>query len=225
MKALLIEDNPIYQIKLRNLINSLGYEVKITSSVRESVAYLKTEVFNLLVCDIVLSDGEFFDIDSVPFVPTIILTAYENPVYLSKALNINNSLFLVKPFSDLSFIAAVRRVTDKIVNVDDKITVFGKHKNPIDLKVSEIEAIDSQGNYSAIFTTRNEKHIVKRSAKKIIDNVLSPVFVRIQRSTYVNKSQITRVSFSDNKIFTRNKEFAVSKVFKKNIYEFHHLSN
>lgn len=230
MKVLLIEDNPIFQIKLRNILSSLCYEVIMVSSVRESVVCLKAGTFDLLICDIVLSDGDIFDIDEVPIVPTIFITAYENSTYMEKALRINDAIFIVKPFSDLSFIAAVKHVTtDKVPKIDDcesdVITVFGKHKNPIDLVIDNIEAIESEGNYSAIFTVDNGKHIVKRSAKKIIDNVIDPVFVRIKRSTYINKSKITRVLFSENKVFTLNKEFVVSKVFKKNIYEFHSLGN
>jgi DNA-binding LytR/AlgR family response regulator len=225
MQALLIEDNRIFQIKLRNILNSLGYEVTIVSSVKESVVCLKTEKFDLLICDIVLSDGEFFDIDTVPVVPTIFITAYENPTYMEKALKANNAVFIVKPFSDLTFIAAVKNVTVKVAISDDLVTVFGKYKNPITIAVSEIEAIESEGNYSAIFTINNGKYIVKRSAKKIIEKIISPDFVRVQRSTYINRSKVTRVLFAENKIFTLNQEFPVSKVYRKNIYEFHSIVN
>ena len=234
MQALLIEDNRVFQIKLRNILNSLGYEVTTASSVKESVVCLKIEKFDLLICDIVLSDGEFFDIDTVPVVPTIFITAYENPTYMEKALKANNAVFIVKPFSDLTFVAAVKNITVKVVISDDLIkavisndliTVFGKYKNPITIAISEVEAIESEGNYSAIFTINNGKYIVKRSAKKIIEKIISPDFVRVQRSTYINRSKVIRVLFAENKIFTLNQEFPVSKVYRKNIYEFHSIVN
>lgn len=230
MRVLLIEDNPIFQIKLRNLLDSLSFKVKIVASLRETAECLKIEIFDLLICDIVLSDGKFFDIDEVPVIPTIFITAYENSTYMDKALQINNSIFLVKPFSDLSFIAAVKHVTaDKVVKIDHpkskSITVFGKYRNPIILQVSEIEAIASEGNYSAIYLASNEKHILKRSARLIIQSIDSVDFVRVQRSTYIHKCKVTRVSFSENKIFTVNCKFGVSKNFKANIYEFHALNS
>lgn len=223
MTALLIEDNLIFQIKLRNIMNSLGYEVVTVSSIKETVTSFKAATFDLLICDIVLSDGEFFDINTVPNVPTIFITAYENPAYMEKALKINNALFIVKPFSDLSFIAAVKHLSGSSKNIQDTVTVFGKHKNPIDIDVNEIEAIKSEGNYSLIFTVNGDKHVVKRSAKKIIESLNNPVFARIRRSTYINKSKIAHVSLSENKVSTISKEFAVSKNFKNNIYEFYHL--
>jgi CheY-like chemotaxis protein len=142
MQALLIEDNRIFQIKLRNILNSLGYEVTIVSSVKESVVCLKTEKFDLLICDIVLSDGEFFDIDTVPVVPTIFITAYENPTYMEKALKANNAVFIVKPFSDLTFIAAVKNVTVKVAISDDLVTVFGKYKTQLLLLLVRLKQLN-----------------------------------------------------------------------------------
>jgi hypothetical protein len=124
---------------------------------------LKTEKFDFLICDIVLRDGENFNIDAVSFVPTI-------------------------------FITAVKHVTHKAIDIED-------------------------------ITTVKVEYIVKRFAKKIIQNGSSAVFVRTQKSSYMNKSKITQVTFSENNFFTLNKEFAVSKVFKIYIYEFHHFGN
>jgi DNA-binding LytR/AlgR family response regulator len=221
MKALLIEDNPIFQMRLRSLIEPYGFEVLLADSVDLAREQLNTNQFDLLVCDVVINGGTIFDVGKLPDVPVIFITSFESTDNMQETLKVKNALFLGKPFSDLTIRASIKR----LMGGDPRkfITVFGKHKNPIRISFDQIEFVESEGNYSCIFTSDNVKHVIKRSARQLMGNLRDSVFLRIRRSTFVNKTKLTRISLLESKVFTTNNESVVSKSFKKNIYEFHNL--
>lgn len=221
MQALIIEDNPIFQIRLRNLIEPYGFKIFEADSVDSARNQLDSKNFDLLVCDVILKGGTIFDVGQLPDVPIIFITASEDIAYMQETLKVKKALFLVKPFSDLTIRASVKR----LIGEDSSrfITVFGKHKNPIKIPFDQIEMVESEGNYSCIFTVDNVKHVIKRSAKQLMSKVDYAVFLRIKRSTFVNKSKLISVCLTENKVFTKNHELLVSKGFKKDMYEFHSL--
>ena len=225
MNILIVEDNPIYQIKLRNVVEQMKFKVSgITSSVAETaVCFSSSEHFDLLICDVVLKDGIVFDIVPWPDIPTLFITSMEEKDFMENSLKIKKSWFIVKPFADLSLISAITKLIENFVKPDLFITVFGKHKNPIKLPLDDILYIESEGNYSTVVTNNHIKYAVKRSAKLLIDEV-NEDFVRIRRATFINKSKITKVSMPENKVYIGTYSFIFTKEFKKNMYEFHYLA-
>lgn len=225
MNVLLIEDNPLYQIKFRNLVEQFGHKMtKIIDTVEEAELYFtQSELFDLVISDVVLGDRKVFEIRNWPTKPVIFVTAFEDVEFMKQSLKLENSIFLVKPFADLTLLSVIGKLTKTHENAQDKfITVFGKHKNPINLPISEILYIESEGNYSTIVTNNSTKYAIKRSAKVLIDDFQN-AFLRVRRSTFVNRNKISRVSIAERKVFVEQYSFDVTREFKKNIYELHHL--
>ena len=226
MNILIIEDNPVYQIKLRNIVEQMGHHVThMIETVEEARIYIqRTEQYDLLISDVVLKDGNVFEIKQWSSdVPIIFITAMEDLDYLKNSLAIKNSWFLVKPFSELSIQAAIIKLLGNLPKPENLyITVFGKHKNPINIPLSEILFLESEGNYSTIVTNNHIKYAVKRSAKLLL-NEINEYFVRIRRATFINKSKITKVSIPENRVYIGTYSFIFTKEFKKNMYEFHYL--
>jgi DNA-binding LytR/AlgR family response regulator len=225
MHVLLIEDNAAFQFKIINVLNILGYKFQVVTSVHGvQEKFTSTEKFDLIVADIMLSDGLIFDISLWPDIPTLFITAHEKEEYLESSMYHSGSLFLNKPFSDLSLRAAIQRLSEQSKALAQKtITVFGKYNNPIELPEQEVLFIDAQGNYSTVVTTADEKYVVKRSAKYLRSKLSPALFIRIQRSIYVNKTKLTKVLISKSKVFLEQHSFSVSRNYKKGLYEFHHL--
>lgn len=228
MKVLIIEDNPIEQLKLKHFAKEIGYECTVAGSVQEGKAMLQPDSdkvpFDIIISDVQLSDGIVFEITDWPDIPTVFISAYEEEDYLESALQINRSIFLNKPFTDLTLKAAIIRLTEesvKTVTDENFITVFGRHKNPIQIRLNQIIYIESEGNYATVFTTNGEKHTVKRSAKFLVDQLGDEHFVQIQRSIYVYRPKISNVILPSNEVIVGGKHIlVVSKKYKKNIYEF-----
>lgn len=225
MNILIVEDNPIYQIKLRNFFYEYGYNVvKIIDNVGEAELFFEQkEQYDLIICDVVLGDRKVFEIRNWPIKPVIFVTAFEDVEYMKQSLKLDNSIFLVKPFADLTLLSVINKFTLFKKKTSDKfVTVFGKHKNPIKVPINEILFVESEGNYSTVVKQNNTKYAIKRSAKVLIEDFHND-FVRVRRSTFVNKSKIIRVSIAESKVFTEQYSFDVTREFKKNIYELHHL--
>ena len=225
MNVLIVEDNPIDQIKLRNAVERLNFKVaQITTSVAETTMCFTSAIqFDFLICDISLSDGVIFEIDNWPDIPTLFVTAFEDKEFLDNSIKVRKSWFIIKPFSDLILTSAIIKLLENFAKPKDLyITVFGKHKNPIQLPLNEIVYLESEGNYSTIVTNNNSKYAIKRSAKLLVEEGIAD-FLRVRRATFINKSKITKVSIAENKIYAGDYSFNFTKEFKKNIYEYHHL--
>lgn len=225
MNVLIVEDNPIYQIKLKNFFYEHGYNVvRIIDTVDEAELFFEQkEHYDLVICDVVLGERRVFEIRNWPTKPIIFVTAFEDIEFMKQSLKLENSIFLVKPFADLTLLSVINKFTLISENTPDKfITVFGKHKNPIKVPINEILFVESEGNYSTVVKQNNTKYAIKRSAKVLIEDFLND-FVRVRRSTFVNKNKIARVSISESKVFVEQYSFEVTREFKKNIYDLHYL--
>lgn len=225
-KVLIVEDDLLFQLKIRKVIEEMGcFQITTVITIEEATTHLSDPSYDLLICDIVLQGGVAFDIKTFPDIPTIFVTAHDSKHFLEKSLEVKNAFFLVKPFSELSLIATITRATEFAgPSSNETITVFGKHKNPIEIPVWDIEYVEAIGNYSYIVKTDGNRYAVKKSAKLVMESLNGAHFVRIMRSTFVNKSKIVRVSILQCLVHTAHHEFKVARNFKKSLYEFHNLN-
>ncbi len=225
--ALIVENDFTSQLNLTHFLRSMKYTVTVASTVKEASSVLAAASFDLIIGEIELPDGHIFDLHAIYNIPKtliIFITKRESMPYMQESLRFKLAYFFVKPVAELTLEAAILRFEDNpLLRAPETIKVFGRHKNPINIPINEIEFIESEGNYSCIITSDNTKHVVKKSAVKLMRTINSSRFLRIQRSTFVNKSKLIRISFSTNKVFTKDHELLVSKTYKNNIYEFHNL--
>lgn len=225
--ALVVENDTKSQLMLMHLVRSMHYTVVGANTLEEAGRLLAAQTFDVIISEIELTDGIIFDLQAIYHLPKtliIFLTTQESMTFMAKSLKFKLAHFFVKPVAELTLEAAILRVENNpLLRPPETITVFGKHKNPINIPINEIEFIESEGNYSCIITSDNTKHVVKKSATRLMHTINSSRFLRIKRSTFVNKSKLIRISFSANKVFTKDYELPVSKTYKNNIYEFHNL--
>lgn len=225
--ALVLEKDLTSQLKLIHLVHTMNYAVTSAETLEEASRLLAAQTFDVIISEIELTDGIIFDLQAIYQAPKtliIFLTQRESIPFMKESLKFKLAHFFVKPVPELTLEAAILRVENNpLLRAPETITVFGKHKNPINIPINEIEFIESEGNYSSIITSDNTKHVVKKSATRLMRTINSSRFLRIKRSTFVNKSKLIRISFSANKVFTKDHELPVSKTYKNNIYEFHNL--
>lgn len=228
MKILIIEDHPTYQIKLRSVIEDIGSDFTIIDSVSQANGTFSqpnfTDSYELIVCEIHLSDGLIFEISNWPELPTVFITSFEEEDYLKSALKINRSRLIHKPFTNFTLKAAILGLlthTNHVVQDEPHVIVFGKHRNPVKILLSDIYFVESEGNYASIYTTNDVKWSIKKPAKKIVHELGHQAFVQIQRAVYVHRPKISRVSLPENNVVVQKHILKVSKKYKPNIYEFY----
>lgn len=115
MKVLLCEDDKGIQDLIALLLESDGYNVSVTPSIKEATELLASEKFGLIILDYWLEDGvadklvEIIKANSKP-IPTLLISAAGNLEELSTKLNVSD--FLQKPFDIISFQSKVKNLTN-----------------------------------------------------------------------------------------------------------------
>lgn len=121
MQVIIIEDEALTAEDLAAALLKLPYNicvVKILSSVKESVEYLRNNSgFDLIFCDIQLGDGHSFEIfrETSLSTPVIFCTAYNE--YALDAFNNNGIGYILKPFSKKS----IKDVVDKFIELKNSM--------------------------------------------------------------------------------------------------------
>lgn len=182
LKILLIEDDAIWQSKIKIMLQNIGCKwVKIVNNLIEAQTIIDIQPPDCIISDIFLGGNEisYHLLSQKIFsaVPKIFITVSEKPENLEKCIIIENSLLMIKPFQELSLKAAISYLTKKTDKDKDGIglIVKGKQNIKIFLPLNKIIYIRSNLNYCRIFT-ENAQFIIKESIKginsKLKDNLL-----------------------------------------------------
>ncbi len=112
---LIIEDEVIFQKYLRLVLEGLGHEVIGASGGIEGLEMLKSRLFDLVITDIVMSDGEGIETviqihKTLPRQKIVAISAHKN--YLVSAKKLGATCALLKPFGVREFVAVVQDVID-----------------------------------------------------------------------------------------------------------------
>ena len=151
MNILLVEDNKniveglIYAFKMNN------YELDYTDSVKSSLKYLENNTPEVIILDVMLSDGNGFDLYSNYIkkldIPVIFLTARDDEDDIIKGLNLGAEDYMTKPFSTKELLARVNKIIlrkkkQSIIKVQDICFDIDKmivSKNDKEIKFTSLE--------------------------------------------------------------------------------------
>lgn len=151
MNILLIEDNKniveglIYAFKMNN------YKLDYTDSVKSSLKYLESNTPEVIILDVMLSDGNGFDLYSNYIkkldIPVIFLTARDDEDDIIKGLNLGAEDYMTKPFSTKELLARVNKIIlrkkkQSIIKVQDICFDIDKmivSKNDKEIKFTSLE--------------------------------------------------------------------------------------
>ncbi len=113
IKALLVEDEDLAAKRLQQLITEVNPTIEVvkrTSSVEETIAFLKTTEVDLMFLDINLSDGyslSIFEKKHFKTPPIIFTTAYSQ--YAIRAFELNSISYLLKPIKKEALKQAIQK--------------------------------------------------------------------------------------------------------------------
>ena len=151
MNILLVEDNKniveglIYAFKMNN------YKLDYTDSVKNSLKYLENNTPEVIILDVMLSDGNGFDLYSNYIkkldIPVIFLTARDDEDDIIKGLNLGAEDYMTKPFSTKELLARankiiLRKKKQSIIKVQDICFDIDKmivSKNDKEIKFTSLE--------------------------------------------------------------------------------------
>ncbi len=226
MKILLIEDEPIWQVNIRIILEDLGWELlKITSS----MDLIKKDIIetqpNLIISDISLDDISVFTVfnDLLDFkIPIVFMTNYPSDSYYESVKALNNSALIIKPFHSLTLKSIVNLLFEQYsepqILSERGIWVRGKQNIKIWVNEENILWIHSSGNYCFIQT-----EVVKYSIKGALANLMnsfSDSFIQTHRAYIVNSKYIDKIELTRSNLFINKQEIPISRKYKEQVTKY-----
>jgi two-component system, LytTR family, response regulator LytT len=223
MKVLLIEDEPIWQVNVRIILEELGWDlVRITHSLDTIEGDIAEANPFLIISDITLDDISvftFFDARPDFDIPIVFMTNYPSDTYYESSKRLKHSALIVKPFHFLTLKSTVDLLLEHYVKPQQEsqqgLWVRGKQNIKVWVKEEKILWIHSNGNYCFI-QTENVKYSIKDTLTRIT-SLLSPSFIQTHRAYLVNKLHIQKVELTRHQLFINKQEIPISRKYKEQV--------
>jgi two-component system LytT family response regulator len=245
IRAIIVEDEPIFQELLQKLLSSSGSQVKIESvcrSIREAKKAMAELRPDLLFLDVELGDGKGIELlddqDPLPF-EVIFTTSHDK--YALNAIKNNAADYLLKPIQEKELKKALDKVLKRMQehkavlyadqlekyieqlrskqNQDAKLMVQSKEGSTF-LKISEIIRLESESNYTHFILTGNRKMIVAKTLKDFEDKLSAYNFLRSHKSHLLNLYHIREIDGPNNEVLMSDgTRVEISKRKKKDFTE------
>lgn len=216
LKCLIVDDEPLARKGLTELIGahpnlSLGNTAK---SAEEAISVIQNGGIDLVFLDIQMSGMSGIEmIHEIKKMPLLIFTT-AHAGYAVESYELNASDYLLKPFSQERFNAAIQKVLEKITfkQVEQTDWFIRSSGQFFKIATQDISYISGLQNYVKIHFT-NGKTMLVHSPLKTVHTQLSDGFVMVHKSYLVNFTFISSVS--RNKVFLKNDvTLPLSRIYK-----------
>jgi two-component system LytT family response regulator len=204
LKAIIVDEERLARENLRRLLEPFP-EIEIAGEARSCASAL--ELINLhnpqlIFLDIQLHGETGFDLLELidNSIKIIFVTAYDE--YAIRAFDVNAVDYLSKPVNPERLRVAIERVKNRENNqksetksyeYSDSIFVPSNNYASRFIKISSITFIEPVGNYSKIVTIEGKHCLVLKTLKQWQEELPDKYFVRIHRSSIVNKEHIDHI--------------------------------
>lgn len=195
-KIFLLEDDAFLRDGLCELLSKEDYSVTSASSVKEAEGIIKEKDFNLIILDVLLPDGNGFDlcgrIRALGIsTPILFLTACDDEIQIVRGLDSGADDYVTKPFKLLEFMSRVRallrrssvtRFRSRDIALDINKTSVTKNGESIELTKTEFQILSMLIQSKGVIVTRNAllENIWDIDGNFIDDNTLSVHISRLR---------------------------------------------
>lgn len=222
MNAIIIDDDPFYVEILVDYCNKA--KIKVVGTYNESMNALSA-LKDKIEADIVFLDihmpilNGFELLDSLPNTQVIITT--QDDTKAVKAFDHNVLDFLLKPIEFSRFIKSISKAETTVKKVTETTTPETEHifvninKKLHRLEISEIDFIESQGNYFKIHLAGKEPLTVHSTLKSVKDSLPTSTFMQVHRSFILNLNKI--VDIEDNTIVINRSVIPIGKSYREKL--------
>lgn len=233
IKILIIEDDPILSNNIRTLLEEEGFSVFFALNGVDGIVKAEKLLPDLIVCDIMMPGKNGFEVknelnknENTFDIPLIFLTAKAEIADLRKGMDLGAEDYLFKPYKAEDLLRTIkmqiqkkRRIVSKIVEkktseISQKekeqriiINIGNEYKL---VKYESLYAIVASSQYCNLVLENGKKYLVRKSLNEWEEKLPSKDFIRIHRSTIINKNVIVKIEKGKNNI---------KKVYLKNISE------
>ncbi|PLX15475.1 MAG: DNA-binding response regulator [Salinivirgaceae bacterium] len=224
-KCLVIDDEPMAIAVIKEHLEQFE-NIECTGEYTraiDAIAHLNKEEVDLIFLDINMpniSGIEF--LKSLVHPPEVIFTtAYRN--FAVDAFELNALDYLMKPISLPRFLKAVNKFleikksysSNESESIESKSYIILKSdKKNYKIQFDDILYIESLDNYIRVYTS--EKSLIVYQQLSVIETELpSEKFLRIHRSTIINKEKIT--VFTSSQVEIGDKQFTIGRSYREEV--------
>ncbi len=239
-KILVIEDEKSVRENILTLLIEEGYNVFTASNGDAGIDIAKTEMPDLIICDIMMKGKDGYDVleelskhKLTKIIPFIFLTAKVEHADLRKGMDLGADDYLFKPFKIDELLRSVEsrikksemfkaeisspskeNKTKKHV-VSDKLFINVNSK-PHLITISEILFIVAENQYTSINLLGGKSYLIRKPVSYWEDLLPDSSFLRIHRSTIINTDYLQKIEKWYNSSFivrlkNVNDPFIISK--------------
>lgn len=230
MNCIIIDDELNAIKTLEWELNDLKFPVKVLEKFTDVENAVEFLTYNAGMIDLIFLDIQMPTMNGFEFLEkfkarnfeVIFVTAYDN--FAIKAIKEAALDYILKPVEQNELTTAVKKVlTKKKYEVKDK-DGLNKISIPVENRLVFLDPQDiiyckSDGNYSEIFTIKND-FLISKTLKFVEELLPKSIFYRIHQSYIVNLKKIKAYDKSTNYVILTNKmEFPVSRSKRKDFLE------
>jgi two-component system, LytTR family, response regulator len=202
MKALIIDDERLARAEVRRLLDDFNW-VKVVGeaeNAEQALELIQSQQPDLLFLDVQMPGKTGFELigEIRGEMPRIIFTtAYDE--FALRAFEVNALDYLMKPITPDRFAAALSRVRDEPVALQDQSPLRSADQVFVRdgercwfIPVSKIRLLESEGNYTRV-RFENQSPLIYRSLSTLEQRLPADDFFRINRQQVVNLHFIERI--------------------------------
>jgi DNA-binding NtrC family response regulator len=113
-KILIVDDDPVVLASCQRILESEGYAVSLTSSVKEALEMLEEKKYDILLVDVIMPEYDGIYLignvrENQAHLPILVMSGYPTPETISSGMQMGATHFIAKPFTPDELIAAVKR--------------------------------------------------------------------------------------------------------------------
>jgi len=232
--ALVVDDERLARIELISMLSEFVCikSVHEADDVKSALKMIETVKPNLIFLDIQMPGETGFDlINQIEYSGKLIfVTAYDQ--YAIRAFEVNAIDYLLKPVSTERLQKSINKL--EIENIKPVETDYNlKYEDRLFLtlgsqmffvKISSIVTIESEGDYTMVYTKEGQKGLVSKSMKEWELRLPNNYFCRIHRATIVNLEFVENIEKWFNysyRLHLKGKEepYIISRRYAKQIKE------
>lgn len=200
LNILIVEDELLIAEMLSEMLQEIAHHVVgIAKNYADAISFLSHhfEKIDLVLLDINLSeDKDGLDlgkeIKTKYGLPIIFITSYSDAQIIKKAVSLLPESYIVKPFRKSDLVSSLELARLRILQ-QPQVLCIKEGNDLIKLTIDRILYIQSDKNYLEVYTL-DDRHVIRNSMEKFLEELSSPEIVRVHRSYSVNIEHVKQVS-------------------------------
>lgn len=227
---LTVEDDFSFALELEiSLSKNNRFTVVNATSAKDALSLVQSNSFDAILLDLYLK-GPMSGIDLGNLlkdagIPIIIITSHADESLYKLTRPFSPVAYLVKPFNPLTLISTLdsaiaskssKSFTPKDKNKDEMLVRSNGQLHRV--KFDNITHINSDGNYCIIHTA-TLRFAIKKSLKRLFEELPTGQFIRIHKSYVVQAELIENVDLTNRVLFLGEIEIPFGKRFRKDLID------